>query len=188
MEAGRERLDLQRFEPAEAIHTVVSVISPLMRGPHVELKCHLPQTTTPICSDRTKLQQILLNLLSNAVKFTDRGEIGIGLRLDSTHAHFEVWDTGIGITPAQLEKVFEPFWQAEQSRSRRAEGTGIGLSVARRLAGLLGGELLVESAVNQGTRFLLSIPVSASDTGALSDQLKIHGDILSSGASWEAES
>lgn len=158
MEAGRERVDLQRFDPAEVIHTVVSVISPLMHGRNVELKCQLPPQTTPIHSDRTKLQQILLNLLSNAVKFTDHGEVGVGLRQDGTHSHFDVWDTGIGIPPEQLEKVFEPFWQAEQSRNRRAEGTGIGLTVARRLAHLLHGELTVQSTVNKGTHFSLSIP------------------------------
>ena len=159
IEAGRERLDLKLFDPATVVHQVVSTVTAILQSSDVDLQCELPTRSIEIRSDPAKLEQILLNLLSNAVKFTAQGAVGIRLRYDDTTAHFEVWDTGIGISPAQIERVFEPFWQVEQSRTRRAEGTGLGLTVARRLTQLMGGEILVESAPNQGTRFRVSIPV-----------------------------
>jgi signal transduction histidine kinase len=160
IEAGRERLDLKLFDPATVVHQVVSTITAILQSSEVDLQCELPSRSIEIRSDPAKLEQILLNLLSNAVKFTAQGAVGIRLRYDDTTAHFDVWDTGIGISPTQIERVFEPFWQVEQSRTRRAEGTGLGLTVARRLTQLMGGEILVESAPNQGTRFRVSIPIS----------------------------
>ena len=160
IEAGRERLDLKLFDPATVVHKVISAITAILQRSDVDLKCELPARSIEIRSDPAKLEQILLNLLSNAVKFTAQGAVGIRLSYDDKSAHFEVWDTGIGIAPTQIERVFDPFWQVEQSRTRRAEGTGLGLTVARRLTQLMGVEILVESAPNQGTRFKVSIPIS----------------------------
>jgi signal transduction histidine kinase len=113
-------------------------------------------------ADREKLQQVLLNLLSNAAKFTDRGgrvtvEAG---RSDAAPdvVLMHVTDTGIGIAPDKLERVFEPFVQVDSSHSRLGQGTGLGLAISRDLARGMGGDLHVRSVLGQGSTFTLSLP------------------------------
>jgi signal transduction histidine kinase len=96
-------------------------------------------------TDVTKLRQILLNLLSNAVKFTDRGEIRLSVTEENDQVCFSVTDTGIGIAPEHRQTIFDAFWQVDQETTRRAGGTGLGLSVVRGLSSLLGGDVSVES-------------------------------------------
>jgi signal transduction histidine kinase len=109
-------------------------------------------------TDVGKVRHILLNLLSNAVKFTDQGEILLTARVENGDVRFEVRDTGIGIAPQYHERVFDPFWQVENRASRRIAGTGIGLSVARRLARLLGGDITVTSRPGEGSTFTARLP------------------------------
>ena len=109
-------------------------------------------------TDAGKVRQILLNLLSNAVKFADQGEIGVRARVNDGSAEISITDTGIGIAAENLERIFEPFWQVEQSSTRRAGGTGLGLSVSRSLARLLGGEVTVGSKFGEGSTFTVTIP------------------------------
>jgi signal transduction histidine kinase/PAS domain-containing protein len=109
-------------------------------------------------TDSGKVRQILVNLLSNAVKFTEEGRVDLRVSYNDEMVEFVVRDTGPGIRQEHLEKIFDPFWQAEQSRTRRAEGTGLGLAVARRLARLLGGDVYVDSTLGQGSSFTLRLP------------------------------
>ena len=117
-------------------------------------------------SDPTRLHQIMLNLLQNAIKFTETGYVGITVAVEpmfetnQARLAVEVADTGIGIDPHALEQIFEPFRQADASTRRRFGGAGLGLTVSRRLARLLGGELLAQSAPGQGSVFRLEVPVS----------------------------
>jgi signal transduction histidine kinase len=109
----------------------------------------------------------LLNLLSNAVKFTDKGVVTLAVRLDGdgprkTNIVFDVEDSGVGISAENLERIFEPFWQVDQSSTRRHPGTGLGLSVSRRLSVLLGGRLTVASALGSGSRFELRLPLDGA--------------------------
>ena len=119
----------------------------------------LPHVTT----DERRLRQILLNLLGNAVRYTERG----GVRLEVEHAgdaiSFAVSDTGIGIAPEHLEHIFEPFWQVEQHLTRKVGGTGLGLSVTRRLARILGGDVGVRSTPGVGSTFTVTIPIAAPE-------------------------
>jgi signal transduction histidine kinase len=112
-------------------------------------------------TDVTRLSQVLLNLLSNAVKFTERGSIT--LRAAPTgHAsrvRVEVADTGIGIAVADLETIFDEFTQADQSATRQHGGTGLGLTISRKLIGLMGGELGVASELGRGSTFHIELPV-----------------------------
>jgi hypothetical protein len=109
--------------------------------------------------------QVLINLLGNAVKFTDRGRVV--LRVTRTdHAgpglRFDVLDTGMGIAPAALERLFQPFTQADASTTRRFGGTGLGLAISRSLAEVLGGTLTAESALGEGSTFTLALPLAAT--------------------------
>ena len=120
----------------------------------------LPDAPVPCETDPAKLRQILLNLLSNAVKFTAAGSVRMTLTTGHGWARFQVADTGIGIGPEDLTRIFEPFVQVDTSSTRRHGGTGLGLAVSRQLAELLGGELTVDSAVGRGSVFTLRIPLA----------------------------
>ena len=101
---------------------------------------------------------MLVNLLSNGVKFTEKGEVRLSCSVRDGILEIRIADTGVGIDAANIEYVFEPFWQLEQSVTRKAGGTGLGLSVTRKLARLVGGDVTVASRMGAGTTFLLKLP------------------------------
>src|SRR5690606_2607596 len=118
--------------------------------------------------------QVLRNLISNALKFTERGEVRVSARYDAQRRRmtFVVTDTGIGIAPENRERIFEEFSQVEGALQKRSAGTGLGLSVSRRLAELLGGEVWLDSELGRGSQFYLTVPVvyaglSQAQTAAL---------------------
>jgi len=160
MEAGREKVRLETVELGALVDDAAALIRPvaLDRG----LSFRVEGLTEPclVRTDPPKVRQVLLNLLSNAVKFTERGEVVLSVAVDTPWAVFRVRDTGIGIPPEHQERIFEAFWQVEQSPSRRAGGTGLGLSVTRRLCRMLGGDVSVESVPGQGTTFTVRLPLN----------------------------
>ena len=158
LEAGRETVVTEPVDVARALDEAATLVQPLAASKGLTFRVEGPAQPLIVATDAGKLRQILVNLLSNAVKFTERGEVVLSARVDGPLLCVEVRDTGIGIAPAHLERIFEPFWQVEAAVSRRAPGTGLGLSVSRRLARLLGGELEVESAPGQGSRFCVRLP------------------------------
>jgi signal transduction histidine kinase len=109
--------------------------------------------------DEDKLRQIVINLLSNAAKFTERGTIRVRVQAANGSVAIAVSDTGIGIAPDKLEQVFEEFAQADASSTRVYGGTGLGLTIARRLARLMGGDISAESTPGVGSTFTLTLPV-----------------------------
>ncbi|MFM7350155.1 MAG: ATP-binding protein [Erythrobacter sp.] len=113
-----------------------------------------------LLTDGLRLRQILLNLIGNAVKFTERGGIRVGTAITRHEVRVSVADSGIGISPLQLETIFHPFTQGESQTARRFGGTGLGLSISRQLAGLLGGRIEVESTPGEGSRFTLVLPAT----------------------------
>jgi signal transduction histidine kinase len=129
------------------------------------LKLRDESTDVELFTDSFKLRQILLNLLSNAVKFTDRGDIVVRTNLNHDTLEITVTDSGIGISEQNLERVFDPFWQVEQRPTRRAGGTGLGLSVSRSLARLLGGDITVDSQLGKGSTFTATLPTTVPGNG-----------------------
>jgi signal transduction histidine kinase len=160
MEAGREQISLQDVEAAVMLDESSSLVRPMVAAKRLSLVVEPVDGEEPLRlqTDVLKLRQILVNLLTNAVKFTDAGSIALGARAEGDDVLFVVRDTGLGIAPANQEAVFEPFWQVEQTASRRVGGTGLGLSVSRRLARLLGGDITLESIAGQGSTFVLRLP------------------------------
>ena len=127
----------------------------------VALKWDYPASMPVVMSDPGKLRIILLNLVNNAVKFTDQGEVCISARHESEQGKmvFDVKDTGIGIAPDQLPFVFDKFWQVDSGRTRTQSGIGMGLYIVKAFTELLGGSVKVNSALGQGTRFIVELPL-----------------------------
>lgn len=162
MEAGREDVRLEAVDLAARIRDTVALLEPLARDKELRLHVEVPSEPWTVRTDAEKAGQILLHLLSNAIKFTERGEVTVEARPESGGALIRVRDTGVGIPPEYLKRIWEPFWQAEDPMTRRAEGTGLGLSVARRTARLLGGNVEVESTPGVGSTFSLRFPAASA--------------------------
>lgn len=158
LDAGREVVQEDEVELSEALHDAIEIIEPLAKAKGLDLRVTSPSPGTCIHTDSMKLRQILVNLLSNAVKFTEKGHVALDVQLAGDEAIFSVSDTGIGISPEHINRIFDPFWQVEQKATRRAPGTGLGLTVSKRLANLLGGDVDVTSTVGEGTTFTVSLP------------------------------
>ncbi|MEE9239595.1 MAG: ATP-binding protein [bacterium] len=160
IEAGRMEVFAENFEIEEVLLPAASTVEPMLRSDRVELVRDIKPDIPTLHTDRDKLRQIVLNLLSNAVKFTEKGEVRLSALSDNGMLNISVSDTGIGINPESVEKVFEDFQQADMSSTRKYGGTGLGLAIVKRLAILLGGDVGVVSELGKGTEFTLSIPVN----------------------------
>jgi signal transduction histidine kinase len=163
MEAGHETLRTRRVDLREVARQAGDLLRPVARQKELEFRLVLPDAPALVDTDPEKVLQILRNLGTNAVKFTDAGEVRIEVASEGGRQLVRVVDTGIGISRANRERIFEPFWQVEQSNRREVGGTGLGLSVARRTAELLGGTLTLESAPRRGSTFTLSLPAANGD-------------------------
>jgi signal transduction histidine kinase/PAS domain-containing protein len=159
LENGRGEPQLQPCRLRELVDDVVAVAEPLVAEKGLDFRLRVSSPEAELHSDRHKIRQIMLNLISNAVKFTDEGHIELQAELDGDALVLVVADTGIGIAAAHLERIFDPFWQAEQPLTRVSGGTGLGLSICRRLADMLGGALHVTSKVGAGSTFTLRLPL-----------------------------
>jgi signal transduction histidine kinase len=167
IEAGKIELLPEVFSVATVIEELVTTMQPLINKNNNVLQVDCDAAAGEIHTDRTKLRQILFNLLSNAAKFTTQGLITLRVRrtrdIDAAESvEFVVRDTGIGISPAQLERVFEAFTREDTPSARLQEGTGLGLAISRHFAGLLGGNVRVESEVGKGSVFTLRLPAVLS--------------------------
>jgi CheY-like chemotaxis protein/two-component sensor histidine kinase len=161
IEAGRMDLYIEQFDPATIISEVASTIQPLMDKNHNRLAVETGEGLGRMSADMTKLRQVLFNLLSNAAKFTSNGTITLSahrIKRDRDWLEFKVSDTGIGMTPEQLGKLFEAFTQAEASTAAKYGGTGLGLAISRQFARLMGGDVTVTSVAGEGTTFSVLIP------------------------------
>lgn len=162
IEAGKTELYLEDFDVAEVVSDVATTIRPLVEKSGNLFEVELAPDLGGMTSDLTKVRQMLLNLLSNASKFTERGTVTLGVTRehgeDGDWLTFRVHDTGIGMTPDQLGRVFEAFAQADASTSRNFGGTGLGLAITRRFGRMLGGDVGAESEAGRGSTFTLRLP------------------------------
>jgi len=157
VEAGKEIVRRDQVTLRLIIDETLTMIAPVAEAKGLTVRAD--GDDAQLRTDAGKVRQILLNLLSNAVKFTDHGEIVIRSRAGEEEVAVSIVDHGIGIAAENLERIFDPFWQVEQRSTRRVGGTGLGLSVSRSLARLVGGEISVESELGKGSTFTLTLPV-----------------------------
>jgi len=160
VEAGRMELEPSAFAPAETIRGALGFVRERAAEHRITLEADLPENLGILVADERKVRQILLNLLSNAVKFTpDGGRVTLRAQQRGGELEIAVQDTGIGIASADLPRVFEEFQQVGPTTERSREGTGLGLTLAKRFVELHGGRLWVESEVGTGTTFTFAIPM-----------------------------
>ncbi|CAN5655031.1 hypothetical protein BH23GEM1_BH23GEM1_01630 [soil metagenome] len=164
IEAGRETIRLEICDVNRIIEDSANLVAPLATEKKLGFVVHLLDPPRFMRTDAVKVRQMIVNLLTNAVKFTDAGTVSVRAAASAENVRITVHDTGIGIASEHLDKVFDPFWQVEQKATRRAGGTGLGLTVTRRLARLLGGDVSVESSMGEGTTFTITIPGLANPT------------------------
>lgn len=161
VEAGKIQLRVENFTVPDLFAALRGMFKPLATNDNVALVIDEPDELPQLCTDQGKVAQILRNLVSNALKFTVRGSVRVSCRLSQT-AHmilFEVADTGIGISPENHRRIFDEFSQVENPLQRTVKGTGLGLPLSQRLAGLLGGSIEIRSQIGFGSTFTLAIPL-----------------------------
>lgn len=183
MESGHIILAEENVDLADLVQGVVTMIQPLIAGKHLKFKARNNDVAhEKIVSDMQRLQQLLINLLSNAVKYTpDGGEVLLEInetpsdRVGYARYHFIVADTGIGISPEFLSRIFEPFERAEDERINPVQGTGLGLSICKTVTEMMGGQIFVESEWGKGSRFTATLylrieeePIDDSELAGLS--------------------
>lgn len=171
IEAGKVEVYIERFEVRDLLQDVQDIIQPLVakKGNALEIRCEGEAGT--MNSDLVKLRQCLFNLLSNSSKFTENGKLTlvVSRHMDQgkTWVNLAVTDTGIGMTPEQLQKMFKPFSQADASTTRKYGGTGLGLAITRNFCEILGGKVEVTSTVGVGSTFTIILP---EDSGFLQEK------------------
>ncbi len=159
IEAGKMELQLEHFSLQEAMEEIKAVIAALANKKQIRLSLEFDQDVS-IEADKTKFKQILYNLLSNAIKFTDEGgAVTMTFEHSGSALLTRVTDTGVGISPQDREKLFQPFTQLDASRTRAHSGTGLGLALTNRLVALHGGKIWVESEMGKGSTFFFTFPL-----------------------------
>jgi PAS domain S-box-containing protein len=164
IDAGQMTLERERFDAQHVLDSVAATMGVAVAAKPIALLVHpLPEGLEALAGDALRLEQILTNLASNAIKFTERGQVALSVAVLARSAgvvllRFAVDDTGIGIAPALQQAVFAPFTQADSSTTRRYGGSGLGLTICKKLVGLMGGAIGVDSVAGGGSRFWFTLP------------------------------
>ncbi len=166
IEAGKLELQYEEFSIKEAIDEALDTVTGFSRKKGIGIHTHIDKDIPAVTADKVKLKQIMFNLLSNAVKFTpENGRITINVNLTGQSVRIAVSDTGIGIKPEDMDKIFEAFRQVDASYARRYEGTGLGLTLTKRLVELHGGRIWVKSEYGKGSAFTFTLPLQPPHKG-----------------------
>jgi signal transduction histidine kinase len=166
IEAGQLEVLKAPLDVRASIESVLRSMTPHALKKGLSLTAVIADDVGTIESDRRRVEQILLNLLSNGVKFTDHGEVSLDCRVRGVMLETTVRDTGIGIKPEDMTRLFKPFQQLDTGLGRRHEGTGLGLSICENLTRLLGGSIRAESKWGGGSRFTFTLPLRADESVA----------------------
>jgi PAS domain S-box-containing protein len=167
IESGEMRMEYGFFDVEELIDEILSLFVDQISRKNIEFFADIDESVPRVVhSDEFRLRQVLINLCSNAFKFTEKGEIVISVQVvghdPDACLRFEITDTGIGIPPEKRGNLFEAFQQVDSSTTRRYGGTGLGLTICKKIVGLLGGDIWIDPEYRQGTRFCFTIPLVSS--------------------------
>jgi PAS domain S-box-containing protein len=164
IETGKVSLIYEDIKVNDLINILFAFFEPQISGKNIKLVAHKPlsNNSSTLRTDKTRLRQVLTNLLNNALKFTQKGQIKFGYRINEGFMEFFVEDSGIGIPEELYEKIFEPFRQAELDIPNQYGGTGLGLTISRKLVDLLGGKIWLESKPGKGSVFYFTLPLHAN--------------------------
>ena len=161
LQRGEALLVVEHFDIRDLIEDVLQDFVPTARSKALDISVVVPPDLSPIESDREKVMYALTNLIDNAIRFTPReGKVGIDVAAGKGELEISVWDTGVGIAREESERIFQPFYQIEESLTREHEGLGLGLAIAKGMIERCGGRISVESTPAKGSRFTLTIPMS----------------------------
>lgn len=168
IEAGKLEIYYDNFNLPLLVLEATTTIQPLLTKNNNRLTIDCPidcdDQFGEIWSDITRVKQILLNILSNACKFTKSGEIQVKVSrqnfAEEEYFYFEISDTGIGISPENIQNLFQPFHQADSSTTRQYGGTGLGLAISYRLCQMMGGDIMLQSVLGKGSTFIVRLPVN----------------------------
>jgi ammonium transporter len=171
IDADEVRVELAEADVSQLVRQATDSLEPLVNRPRVQLVVDADSSLPRIVTDRDKVNQILLNLLSNAIKYTDEGTIGVRAEAVDRRLRVSVSDTGVGIPSGELGRIFDEFHRADSSSARGRRGTGLGLTISRRLARTLGGDVSAESRLGVGSTFTLDLPLDGRErAGAFEDE------------------
>ncbi len=177
IEVGKIELLVEEVDLAQIVQDTIATLGPAAQKNSNVLEVRAPTTPVRFVADGMRVRQCLLNLLSNACKFTSNGTIRLhaerGMAEGEAVVVFTVSDSGIGMTPAQMERVFQPFVQADASTTRRYGGTGLGLAITRRLARIMGGDVTVSSSPGEGSKFTLIVPAGPARAAQTPDPARL---------------
>lgn len=168
VEAGKIEIHLEEFDVLDMIKHVSTTIAPLVEKNKNTYNVNCAENLGSLFADITRVRQMLINLLSNACKFTENGNISLNARREFNTADsidwmvFDIVDTGIGLSPDQIDKVFLEFTQADASTTRKYGGTGLGLSISQRFCRMMGGDITVRSELGKGSTFTIRLPVKVT--------------------------
>jgi len=168
LDYGAVELEVEPFSLKDSCRQTLAMVAVLAEEKGLDLQldypAHMPES---FLGDRVRLQQILINLIGNAVKFTEQGQVRVVCRYQADVVQIAVQDTGIGIEQDRLAKIFEPFVQADASMTRRFGGTGLGTTIARQLAELMGGRIEASSQEGVGSEFRVELPLALHRSGTV---------------------
>ena len=159
IEAGQLELVLEEYSLQETVHTVVTSLEPLAVEKKLELKTRIAPNLTYGKGDQQRIAQVLVNLIGNAIKFTEQGEIIVDISMADGRFLAKVSDTGPGLSNLEKDYIFSEFYQADRKSTRSKGGSGLGLSIAKRIVELHGGAIWVESAPGKGSTFIFTLPI-----------------------------
>ena len=159
IEADQLKVAAEKIDMAASVNRVVLSVRPLAEKKELTLAVEIGEGLDTVIGDVRRVEQVLLNLLSNAVKFTEKGSIRVNCVVENGECLTSVIDTGIGIKPEDLERMFNPFYQIDTGLSRKYEGTGLGLFICKRLLELMGGRIYVKSIPGEGSIFAFTLPL-----------------------------
>jgi signal transduction histidine kinase len=166
IEAGQFSLSLASYSLGDVVHGVINTVEPLAVEKHLAFKADVPSNLPVGRGDQRRIAQVLLNLVGNAIKFTDVGEVAIKASAVNGSFTVAVCDSGPGISSADQIRIFDEFQQADSSSTKKKAGSGLGLSIAKRIIEMHSGRIWVESAPGQGSTFFFTLPVTVEQPAA----------------------